>query len=107
MRQRPFGIAGDRHGLALLVRAPHRLLRCMGNLLCMGLILRFLSIPSPRGLHSAHHRLAAGMHMDVRTKLEHCSTLVDRAMILQYLTLAREQVAKCEPDVLLTARRCR
>jgi len=29
----------DRHWFPLLVRAPHRRLRCMGNLLCMGLIL--------------------------------------------------------------------
>jgi hypothetical protein len=28
IRQRPFGIAGDRHGLPFLVRALHRLLRC-------------------------------------------------------------------------------
>src|SRR6266567_3987920 len=32
IRQRPFGIAGDRHGLPLRVRALHRGLRCMGNL---------------------------------------------------------------------------
>ena len=38
-RQRPFGVAEDRHGLPLLVRAPHLWLRCMGNLLCVGLIL--------------------------------------------------------------------
>ena len=30
--RRPFAIAGDRHGIPLLVRAPHRGLRCMGNL---------------------------------------------------------------------------
>src|SRR6266567_4920414 len=39
IRQRPFGIAGDRHWLPLRVRAPHRGLRCMGNVLCMGFIL--------------------------------------------------------------------
>jgi hypothetical protein len=27
IRQRPFGMAGDRHGLPFLVRAPHRGLR--------------------------------------------------------------------------------
>ena len=30
IRQRPFVIAGDRHGIPLLVLAPHRGLRCMG-----------------------------------------------------------------------------
>ena len=40
IRQRPFGIAGDWQGFPLLVRAPQRLLRFMGELLCMGLILR-------------------------------------------------------------------
>jgi hypothetical protein len=34
---RPFVIAGDWHLLPLRVRAPHRVLRFMGNLLCMGL----------------------------------------------------------------------
>jgi hypothetical protein len=37
--QRPFGIAGDRHRLPFRVRAPHRRLRCMGDLLCIALIL--------------------------------------------------------------------
>jgi hypothetical protein len=32
IRHGPFGIAGDWHGLPLRVRAPHRGLRCMGNL---------------------------------------------------------------------------
>jgi hypothetical protein len=39
VRRRPFGIAADRQGLPFLVRAPHRRLRCMGNLFCTGLIL--------------------------------------------------------------------
>jgi hypothetical protein len=33
IRQRPFGIAGDRHGFPIRVRAPQRGLRCMGDLL--------------------------------------------------------------------------
>src|SRR3954452_827293 len=33
IRHRPFGIAGAWHDLRLRVRAPHRGLRCMGNLL--------------------------------------------------------------------------
>jgi hypothetical protein len=36
IRQRPFGIAADRHWLPLRVRAPHRGLRCMGNLFGIG-----------------------------------------------------------------------
>jgi hypothetical protein len=65
IRQRPFGIAGDRQRLPLLVRAPHRRLRCMVNLPCMGLILRFLLAPSPRGFDRADHGLAASadVHM--------------------------------------------
>ena len=48
IRQRPFAIAGDWHGVPLRVRAPQRGLRCMGNLLCMGLFLRFSCVPTPR-----------------------------------------------------------
>jgi hypothetical protein len=48
-RHRPFGIAGDWHRLPLLVRVPHRRLRCIGDLLCMGLILQCWAPPSPRG----------------------------------------------------------
>src|SRR5690348_7429303 len=65
IRQRPFRIAGDRHCWALRVRAPHRGLRCMGNLLCMGLFLRFRMITSPRVLDRADHRLATGVNVDV------------------------------------------
>jgi hypothetical protein len=64
-RHRPFGIAGDRHPLPLLVRAPHRRLRCIGDLLCMGLILKFRGNPSPRGPDHADDSLTAGMHVDV------------------------------------------
>jgi hypothetical protein len=39
IRQRPFGIAGDRQGVPLRVFAPHLGLECMGNR--MGLILDF------------------------------------------------------------------
>src|SRR5262245_1665339 len=45
---RPLAIAGDWQGLPILfVRARHLGLRCMGNLLCMRLILRFCSPPPP------------------------------------------------------------
>ena len=51
IRQRPFGIAADRHGLPLLVRAPHRGLWCMGNLLRRGLFLRFPGLPMVPSTH--------------------------------------------------------
>src|SRR3979411_551081 len=65
IRQRPFVIAGEWHGVPVLVRARQRGLKCMGNLLCMGLYLRFRSIPTPRCPDHADHRLPAGMHVDV------------------------------------------
>ena len=40
IRQRPFVIADGRHGIPLLVLAPHLGLRWMGNLLCAGLFLK-------------------------------------------------------------------
>src|SRR5262249_13832929 len=45
IRQRPFFIAGDWHGLPRRVRARHRSAWCMGK--CMGLFLRFRCDPSP------------------------------------------------------------
>src|SRR4051794_33300423 len=39
IRHRPFGIAGDWHEFRLLVRAPHRGLRCIGNLSRIVLVL--------------------------------------------------------------------
>jgi hypothetical protein len=45
--QRPLVIAGDWQGVPARVRAWQRGLKCMGNLLCMGLFLRFRVIPSP------------------------------------------------------------
>jgi hypothetical protein len=47
IRQRPFSIAGDWHEFPALVRA-QRGLKCVGNLLCMGLFLRLRVIPTPR-----------------------------------------------------------
>ena len=64
MRHLPFGIAGDWHGLPFLVRAPQRGLWCMGNLLCMGLILCFCARP-PGGLDHPHNCLATGVDMHV------------------------------------------
>ena len=68
IRQRPFAIAGDWHGVSARVRAWQRGLRCMGNLLCMGLILKTVAIPTPRltgcGDH-ADHGLPAGVDVDV------------------------------------------
>ena len=68
MRHLPFGIAGDRHGLplALLVLAPQRGLRCMSDLLCMGLILRLGVTPTSRRVrHGPDDRLTALMDVDV------------------------------------------
>jgi hypothetical protein len=48
IRQRPFGIAGDWHGLPLRVFAPHRGLDCMSK--SMGLSLDFGRRASPRRL---------------------------------------------------------
>jgi hypothetical protein len=47
IRQRPFGIAGDRHWLPRRVRAPQRGLWCIGKLLCMGLFFVLRCNPSP------------------------------------------------------------
>jgi hypothetical protein len=55
IRHRPFAIAGDRHGVPALVRARQRGLRCMGNLLCMGLFLDIAAIPTPRLAGRSHH----------------------------------------------------
>jgi hypothetical protein len=52
----------------------------MGNLLCMGLILRFRAIPTPRRLHHAHHRLTTGMNVDV----------LDRDLLLALAAVAVE-----------------
>lgn len=52
----------------------------MGNLLCMGLILRFSAIPTPRRLHNADHRLTAGMNVDV----------LDRDLLLAFAAMAVE-----------------
>ena len=70
VRKRPTGIgrffiAGDRHGITRRVQAPQRGLRCMGNLLCMGLFLRFAAIPTPRSFHHSDYRLPAGMDVDM------------------------------------------
>ena len=47
IRQRPFFIAGDWHGVPRRVRARHRRTRCIGKLLCMRLILCFPYCPPP------------------------------------------------------------
>src|SRR4029079_9548771 len=65
MRQRPFSIAGDLHQLWLLVRAPHRGPRCMGNLLCMGLTLDFLCCPLPLVFDMSNDGPTPFVHMHV------------------------------------------
>ena len=37
----------------------------MGNLLCIGLFLRFRAIPTPRAFDISDYGLPAGVHMDV------------------------------------------
>ena len=66
IRQRPFGVAGDWHGIPLRVLAPQRELRCMGNLLCRGLILWFFIDPHPPGARPSRPPLA-------RLRCEKCS----------------------------------
>jgi hypothetical protein len=58
-------MAGDRHGVPRRVRAPHRLLRCIGKVLCIGLILLFGRDPAPRGLHIADDGLTAFVNVNV------------------------------------------
>ena len=58
----------------------------MGNLLCMGLILQFESIPSPGGLDGANHRLSSGVNVDV---LDRDLLLALAAIALQRLKLHR------------------
>jgi hypothetical protein len=54
----------------------------MGNLPCMGLILRFRLNPSPRSLDHADDSLPAGMHVHV----------LDRYLLLALAALAIERV---------------
>ncbi len=53
IQHRPFDIAGDRHGLPLRARQPHRRLKCIANLFCMGLFAVFLPLPY---IHVANNR---------------------------------------------------
>jgi hypothetical protein len=64
IRHLPFGIAGERHGLPVLVLAPQRGDRCMGNRLCMGLSLMFIRDPSP-GLDGTDDGLPARVDVHV------------------------------------------
>jgi hypothetical protein len=65
IRQRPFIIAGDWHGVPALVRARQRGLKCMGNLLCMRLFLDYRAVPTPRLADQTDHRLSAGVDVDM------------------------------------------
>ena len=56
-------IAGERQGLPFLVFAPHRGLKCMGNLL--GCSFPFRSTPSCPLLDMADYRLTTFMHVHV------------------------------------------
>jgi hypothetical protein len=48
-----------------LFRASHLWLRCIGNLLCIGLFLCFRPTPSRGSAHVSNDRLAAGVDVDV------------------------------------------
>src|SRR4051812_33731792 len=89
MRQRPFGIAGARHGLPLRVLAPQRGLRCMGERLCMGLISVFVLTPTPSGCSrdGADHGLPALVDGDV---LHRDLLLTPGPIALERLHLRRE-----------------
>ena len=50
----------------------------MGNLFCMGLILKFRAIPTPRCLDNSDHRLPAGMYVD----------MFDRHLLLTFAAVA-------------------
>jgi len=67
IRHLPLFIAGDLQRVPFRVFAPKRGLRCIGNLLCMGLILNLLRLPTPRGLDHTDNSLAASMHMTCST----------------------------------------
>ena len=75
---------GDWHCIPVLVRAPHRRLRCMGNLLCMGLFLRICLMPSPRMLHVANNRLPTCIDVD----------MLDRDLLLAFAAMAVERFKK-------------
>ncbi len=61
IRHRPFGIAGAWHEVRLRVQAPHRGLRCMGNLLRILLALRAAAVF--QRIDDADHPLATRMDM--------------------------------------------
>ena len=61
IRHRPFAIAGAWHEFQLRVRAPHRGLRCMGNLLRILLALRAAAVF--QRIDDADHPLATRMDM--------------------------------------------
>ena len=73
-------------GLPLLVRAPQRLLRFMGKLLCMGLILRICLTPPPGRLDHTDHCLSASMHMNV----------LDRHFLLALAVPRAAKLSGCE-----------
>jgi hypothetical protein len=65
MRQRPFGIAGDWHGPPAPRPGTASRVAVRGQSPCTGLVLDFGMIPGPRRPDHAHHRLTAGMNVDV------------------------------------------
>jgi hypothetical protein len=59
----------------------------MGNVLCMGLFLRFVAIPTPRCFDSSDHRLPACMDVD----------MLDRYLLLALAAMLVEGVEQCHP----------
>ena len=91
IRQRAFGIAGDRQGVPARVLAPQRGLRCIakfwGNLLCKGLFLCIPLIPTPRSLDGPDHGLPARMDVD----------MLDRDLLLALATMLVERIEERRP----------
>src|SRR5262245_25686914 len=78
-------MAGDWHRLPRRVRALQRGLWCIGNRLCMGLLLELARRPTPRGRDSTHDGLAAGMNVNV----------LDGHLLLTLAAVAIECVRQC------------
>src|SRR3954452_4422674 len=86
MRHLPFGIAGERHGLPLLVLAPQRGDRCMAKSFCIGLLPFFARHPTSC-LDSANNGLPALVHGHV---LHRDLLLAAGSVALKRLQLSRK-----------------
>jgi hypothetical protein len=92
-------MAGDSQGLPLrFVRAPHLGLRCMGNLLCMGLFLWFRLIPSPRRAHVPNDRLPSRVDVDVDVLNSHLLLSLATVLIQRFEKEDVGSSTACLPD---------